>query len=136
MRLLNIAFALTILSALPAAAQNAVGQWNCEWGFQNTAPGVPADAIGGAFAMALYANGGAEGQGTEMGSSGQFPFVFQGAWQSNGRAIQVQGGKQGGLSFGGAQFSFQSNFTGPGQMAMTQRYANGQVYASRCIKLN
>ncbi|MEM6622036.1 MAG: hypothetical protein AAF674_07395 [Pseudomonadota bacterium] len=118
----------------PQGQQQAslVGQWYCEWGFQNTAPGQPANAIGGSFNMVLYQNGTAQGQGVDMGSAGQFPMQFQANWQVQGRAFQLTGRSQGGMQGGVAQFQFTSNMNGPGQMALTQRYQNGQVYASAC----
>ena len=122
-----------MLSSMASAQQtNAVGQWYCEWGFQNTAPNQPANAVGGSFQMIVQPNGTAQGQGTDMGSSGQFPMQFQANWQSDGRSFQMLGQKQGGMAFGASQFQFSSNFTGANTMAMTQRYQNGQVYASAC----
>ncbi|WP_323766387.1 hypothetical protein [Marinovum sp.] len=40
-----------LLYLLPAAlpAQTAPSQWTCEMGFQNTAPNVPANAVGAQF---------------------------------------------------------------------------------------
>ena len=64
-----------------AQNQGPVGQWFCEWGFQNTKPGVPPNAVGGQFNMAVYQNGIAQGQGVEAGSSGQFQMTFQGQWK-------------------------------------------------------
>lgn len=129
-----LVFAL-FLAPMAAFAQSAPGQWNCEMGFQNTAPGVPANAVGAQFQMAVYPNGFAEGQGTEMASSGQFPFQFQGQWQLTGRQIFIQGTKSGGLGFSTAEFTFQSNFVSQNEMAYTHHYANGQVYASRCFRI-
>jgi hypothetical protein len=138
MRLLFVLLGLiwTTLSGLAMAQnQGPVGQWNCEWGFQNTAPGQPANAVGGGFQMVVYQNGGVQGQGYEAGSSGQFPMNFQGGWQMQGRSFQINGQKQGGLSFGPAQMQFSSNMTSPTTMALTERYQNGQVYASQCQRV-
>lgn len=135
MRILTMTAALLALLGVPAAAQqmNIAGQWTCEMGFQNTAPGQPANAVGQRFNMALYPNGMAQGGGIEMGSSGQFQFQFQAQWQMQGRTLYVQGQKNGGLAFQPvSEFSFQSNVTGPNSMAYTERYQNGQVYASQC----
>ena len=115
-----------------AQNQNPTGQWYCEWGFQNTAPGVPPNAVGGSFNMVVHQNGTAQGQGMDMGSSGQFQMQFQGNWQSNGREFAINGQKQGGMGFAPEPFTFTSNFTGPSSMAKTHRYQNGQVYASAC----
>lgn len=135
MRYFRCLIVALLICPLSALAQTAPGQWNCETGFQNTAPGVPPNAVGSQFQMAVYPNGFAEGQGVEMGSSGQFPFQFQAQWRVTGREIVIQGSKTGGLGFGPGTFVFQSNFVGQNEMALTQHYANGQVYASRCIRI-
>ncbi|WP_323766386.1 hypothetical protein [Marinovum sp.] len=85
--------------------------------------------------MALYTNQQAEGQGLDMSGSGQFPFSFQGQWQVNGRQIVVQGSKSGGVGFAPTSFFFQSAFISEGEMAFTHHYDNGQVYASRCLRI-
>ncbi|MEM7058849.1 MAG: hypothetical protein AAF557_14765 [Pseudomonadota bacterium] len=126
-----VAFCGTIGSAT-AQNQNPVGQWFCEWGFQNTAPGKPANAVGGQFNMVVYQNGTAQGQGLEAGSAGQFQMTFQGQWQVQGRKFEVVGQKNGGLAFGPSQMNFGSSFTSATTMALTENYANGQVYASQC----
>ena len=120
------------LAAQAQGQQGPVGYWNCEWGFQNTAPGVPADAVGGAFQMIVYPNGGVQGQGYEAGSSGQFQMSFQGGWQFDGRKFMISGQKQGGLAFGASQMQFSTNMTSASTMALTERYQNGQVFASQC----
>ena len=127
-------FVALALLALPSAALAQETQvWACEFGFQNTAPGVPANAVGAQFQIVFYNNGYAEGQGQDMGSSGSVPFQFQGQWQVNGRNVAVTGSKMGGMS--NNQFFFQSNFTSETTMAYTHHYANGQVYASQCQRM-
>lgn len=126
-----LCFGATCVGAM-AQNQGPVGQWFCEWGFQNTAPGKPPNAVGGQFNMVIYQNGTAQGQGVEAGSSGQFQMTFQGQWQVKGRQFQVVGQKNGGLAFGPSQMSFSSNMTSATTMALTENYQNGQVYASQC----
>lgn len=130
------AAALLVAGAMADSAyaqnQGPVGQWFCEWGFQNTAPGQPPNAVGGQFNMVVYQNGAAQGQGFESGSSGQFPMNFQGQWQVQGRQFAITGQKSGGLAFGPSQMSFSSNLTSATTMALTEKYQNGQVFASQC----
>lgn len=121
--------------ALPvmAQAQDATGPWQCEWGFQNTAPGVPANAVGGQFQMMIHPNGTAQGQGFD--SSTQSPMAFQAQWGFEGRTLRVIGQQTFANGWPSQQFNFMSNFVGADQLAITHTYANGQVYASRCIRL-
>ncbi len=120
----------------PNQQQPAVaGQWFCEMGFHNTAPGVKPEAVGMQFNIAVYPNGQAQGQGQDMGSAGYFPFQFQAQWAVQNGMFIVQGQKYGGMSFSPQEtFFFQSKLMGQSDMAFTHRYQNQkmQVYASQC----
>ncbi|OWU84590.1 hypothetical protein ATO6_13055 [Oceanicola sp. 22II-s10i] len=112
------------------------GTWYCEMGFQNTAPGVNPNPVMMQFQMMLYQNGGAQGQGVQGASSGQFQFQFQGRWSAQGQMVVVEGQQSGGLAFGPSQFFFQSKMQSNQNMAFTHRYQNQQmqVYASQCVR--
>ncbi|MEM7743800.1 MAG: hypothetical protein AAF409_08825 [Pseudomonadota bacterium] len=112
--------------------QGPVGQWYCEWTFQNTAPGQKANPVGGTFNMIVQPNGMAQGQGMQMGSAGQFPFQFQAQAQLNGTEFIMTGQQQGGLTFGPSQFTFVSKILGPNNMAYNNKNQAGQVFASAC----
>lgn len=111
---------------------NLAGQWFCEWAFRNTAPGQPANPVGGNFNMIVQPNGAAQGQGTQMGSAGQFPFQFQGQVQLDGVDFAVIGQQQGGMAFGPSQFSFTSKVLDLDNMAYNNKNEAGQVFASAC----
>ena len=131
MKSVLVALALIVLPGIALAQGTQV--WACEVGFRNTAPGVPANAVGSQFQVVFYDNGYAEGQGQDMGSSGFVPFQFQAQWQVNGRYLVVEGSRMGGMA--GSQFFFHSNFTSETTMAYTHHYENGQVYASQCQRM-
>ncbi len=118
------------------ATFNAVGQWYCEWGTRSTKSGQAPTAVAWVFNMTVNANGTASGQGTEMGSTGQFPFTFQGQWQipAGSRTLLVTGQRllQDGLGLGPTAFQFGSDITGPDSLDTAAELQPGLFMASAC----
>lgn len=131
-----LAVAAAAVGTAPAEAQvGPAGQWVCEFGARNTAPGVPPNAVLMRFQMVVDPRGLATGQGTQSGATGAYPFTFQGQWSVNGREFVVRGQSSGGLSFGVQGFAFASDFVGPGAMARNTQFPNGQVSATQCQRV-